>query len=117
MVRTPASPISSSRPELTPAASTTSFRPSRTCSLQSSIDTKRCSNPVLLVPAWQGVADPIERVFALLSRYRQALIETECFYGCPIGSLALELHEPDPAVREKLAANFDGWVTAVQECL
>ena len=73
--------------------------------------------PMLLEPAWAGVDDPIERVFALLGRYRRALEETECFYGCPIGSLALELHEPDPAVRELLAANFSAWVGAVEGCL
>ncbi|HUF27409.1 MAG TPA: TetR/AcrR family transcriptional regulator [Gemmatimonadaceae bacterium] len=73
--------------------------------------------PMLLEPAWQGVDDPIERVFALLASYRGMLVDTGCFYGCPIGSLALELHEPDPPVREKLAANFDGWVAAIRECL
>jgi TetR/AcrR family transcriptional repressor of nem operon len=72
--------------------------------------------PMLLAPAWQGVADPIERVFALLSAYRRALESTDCTYGCPIGSLALELHEPDPSVRELLAANFQGWVHHVQSC-
>ncbi|MEX2570203.1 MAG: TetR/AcrR family transcriptional regulator [Gemmatimonadota bacterium] len=74
-------------------------------------------SPMLLEPAWRGVEDPIERVFALLARYRMLLDETDCAYGCPIGSLALELHEPDPAVRELLAANFNGWVGAVRECL
>ena len=73
-------------------------------------------HPMLLAPAWEGVADPIERVFALLRRYRGALESTECTYGCPIGSLALELHEPDPPVRERLAANFDAWVAAVERC-
>jgi AcrR family transcriptional regulator len=73
--------------------------------------------PRLLGPAWKGVRDPIERVFALLRAYRRLLVETDCLYGCPIGSLALELHEPDPPVRRKLAANFDGWTGAVQECL
>jgi TetR/AcrR family transcriptional regulator, transcriptional repressor for nem operon len=73
--------------------------------------------PMLLNPAWEGVGDPIERIFALLARYRQALEITECTYGCPIGSLALELHEPDPPVRELLAANFDGWTNAVKVCL
>ena len=57
--------------------------------------------PMLLEPAWAGVDDPIARVFALLERYR----------------LALELHEPDPPVREWLAANFDGWTDAIRECL
>ena len=73
--------------------------------------------PMLLEPAWAGVEDPIERVFALLARYRGLLEETDCFYGCPIGSLALELHEPDPPVRERLAANFEAWVRAVERCL
>ena len=71
---------------------------------------------MLLEPAWGGVDDPVERVFALLGSYRRALIETECTYGCPIGSIALELHEADPIVRERLAENFTGWVEAVKAC-
>jgi TetR/AcrR family transcriptional repressor of nem operon len=74
-------------------------------------------HPMLLAPAWKGVKDPIERIFALLARYRQALLSTDCFYGCPIGSLALELHEPDPEVRSLLAANFSGWTKAIEQCL
>ncbi|MGZ6038273.1 MAG: TetR/AcrR family transcriptional regulator, partial [Phenylobacterium sp.] len=72
---------------------------------------------MLLEPAWQGVEDPIERIFALLNRYRAALLESECVYGCPIGSLALELHEPDPPVRALLADNFTGWTQAIGGCL
>lgn len=72
---------------------------------------------MLLEPAWQGVADPIDIIFALLAYYRQALVATDCTYGCPIGSLALELHEPDPAVRKLLAANFSAWTGAIAECL
>ena len=60
--------------------------------------------------------DPIERVFALLAAYRSFLELTECTYGCPIGSLALELHEPDPPVRRLMAENFDGWVRHVRAC-
>jgi len=73
--------------------------------------------PMLLQPAWAGVEDPIERVFALLGAYRRMLADNDCLYGCPIGSLALELHEPDPPVREGLAVNFAGWVDHVQACL
>jgi hypothetical protein len=72
--------------------------------------------PMLLDPAWEGVEDPVDRVFALLGAYRRMLIETECTYGCPIGSLALELHEADPVVRERIAENFTGWVEAVKAC-
>ncbi|THD77531.1 MAG: TetR/AcrR family transcriptional regulator [Phenylobacterium sp.] len=72
---------------------------------------------MLLEPAWQGVEDPIARIFALLDRYRFGLLESDCVYGCPIGSLALELHEPDPVVRELLAQNFAGWTRAIGGCL
>ena len=71
---------------------------------------------MLLEPAWRGVDDPIERVFALLDFYREALVATEFRYGCPIGNLALEIHDPDPPVRERLAANFSAWSRAVADC-
>lgn len=73
-------------------------------------------HPMLLEPAWKDVTDPIDRVFALLARYRAALTMTDCTYGCPIGSIALELHEPDPPVRALLAANFKGWIDAIEQC-
>jgi TetR/AcrR family transcriptional repressor of nem operon len=73
--------------------------------------------PMLLEPAWGGVDDPIDKIFALLGHYRTGILESDCTYGCPIGSLALELHEPDPKVRELLAANFEAWTSAVEKCL
>lgn len=72
---------------------------------------------MLLQPLWENVPDPIDRVFALLNGYREHLRATECRYGCPIGYLALEIHEPDPPVREKIAANFNQWVDRVETCL
>ena len=73
--------------------------------------------PMLLEPAWEGVADPIDRIFALLARYRELIVMTDCLYGCPIGSLALELHEPDPVVRERMVENFTAWSGAIRNCL
>ena len=73
--------------------------------------------PMLLTPAWDGIDDPIEKIFALLASYRSALEQSDCLYGCPIGSIALELHEPDPPVRQLLSVNFDGWVSHVEQCL
>ncbi len=70
----------------------------------------------LLAPAWQDIEDPIERVFALLERYRHFLIDSHCYFGCPIGSLALELHDADEQVRAMLAANFNAWIGAVESC-
>lgn len=71
----------------------------------------------LLAPAWSGVDDPIARIFALLAGYRTQLVTTDCTYGCPIGSLALELHEPDPQIRVLLSANFANWTAAIARCL
>ena len=73
--------------------------------------------PMLVEPAWADVSDPVERIFALLAKYRWLILETECTYGCPIGSLALEVHEADPPVRQLLADNFAGWVGAIARCL
>jgi AcrR family transcriptional regulator len=72
---------------------------------------------MLLMPVWKDIADPIERVFALLAKYRELIVQTDCTYGCPIGSLALELHEPDPPVRSLLMDNFSAWVDAIERCL
>lgn len=73
--------------------------------------------PMLLDPLWEGVDDPVARVFALLGGYRRMLADSDCFYGCPIGNLALELHEPDPPVRRLLSENFENWTAAVRTCL
>lgn len=72
---------------------------------------------MLLEPIWGGVDDPIEKIFALLNGYRTMIVESDCTYGCPIGSLALELHEPDPQVRALLAQNFENWTAAIERCL
>ena len=72
---------------------------------------------MLLAPVWDGIEDPRERIFALLNGYRTGLVASDFAYGCPIGNLALEIHEPDPSVRELLAANFANWTGAVEECL
>ncbi|WP_265569868.1 TetR/AcrR family transcriptional regulator [Sphingomicrobium nitratireducens] len=71
----------------------------------------------LLAYAWHGVDDPIEKVFALLDGYRIQLLASDFAHGCPIGNLALEISEPDPRVRELIAANFAQWADAVEACL
>jgi TetR/AcrR family transcriptional regulator, transcriptional repressor for nem operon len=71
---------------------------------------------MLLQPAWIGYEDPIERVFALLARYRMLIVATDCEYGCPIGSLALEMHKARKPVRERISANFVAWTDAVHRC-
>jgi AcrR family transcriptional regulator len=68
-------------------------------------------------PVFARVADPIERVFAVLEGYRQMLLMTECRQGCPIGNLALEMSEKSEAVRERIALNFANWRKAIRQCL
>lgn len=72
--------------------------------------------PMLLQPVWDGVDDPIEKVFALLHGYRRLLLESDFRLGCPIGNIALEIAEPDPVVRTRLVQNFESWVAAVKAC-
>ncbi|WP_284126458.1 TetR/AcrR family transcriptional regulator [Parerythrobacter aestuarii] len=72
---------------------------------------------MLLAPAWDGVEDPIERIFALLNGYRTGLMVSDFEHGCPIGNLALEISEPDPKIRGLLDRNFKGWIDAVEGCL
>lgn len=71
----------------------------------------------LLAYAWAEVDDPIDKIFALLNGYRAGLVSSDFQYGCPIGNLALELHEPDPRIRDLLDRNFKNWIAAVEECL
>lgn len=73
--------------------------------------------PQLLRPAWEASADPLERVFALLDRYRQALVQTDCAYGCPIGRLALEIDAENAPAQQRIAKNFAAWKRAVEVCL
>jgi TetR/AcrR family transcriptional repressor of nem operon len=73
--------------------------------------------PQLLQPAWEGIDDPVERIFALLGRYRTLIVQTDSTYGCPIGRLALEISPAQEAVHRRLAKNFDGWAAAVRGCL
>ena len=75
------------------------------------------ADPVLSVriAAARGLAGvPAERASA---EQRAAIVQTDCTYGCPIGSLALELHEPAPPVRARLEANFTVWIDAIERCL
>jgi AcrR family transcriptional regulator len=73
--------------------------------------------PALLQPAFENTGDPIERIFALLERYRGLILQTDCAYGCPIGRLALEIGPEQRAVHQKIAENFSAWTAAVRKCL
>ncbi len=72
--------------------------------------------PEVLQAIWDRFDDPLERVFKLLDQYRKMLQVTEFSHGCPIGNLAIELAESHPNSRPLIAANFDNWLKAVEQC-
>jgi AcrR family transcriptional regulator len=73
--------------------------------------------PMVLRPAWEAHAEPIDRVFSLLDGYRQRLLDTDCQYGCPIGRLALELDPENAPAHALIAQNFGAWRQAVEACV
>jgi TetR/AcrR family transcriptional regulator, transcriptional repressor for nem operon len=74
-------------------------------------------DPLVLRPAFEGRARPIDRIFALLEGYRQRLVSTDCRYGCPIGRLALELDPENTPAHALIAQNFTAWRAAVETCV
>src|SRR4051794_4132230 len=72
---------------------------------------------VVVQPAFARHRDPIERVFGILSGYRERLISTECRYGCPLGRLALEIEAENLPAHQLIARNFAAWTGAVRGCL
>jgi TetR/AcrR family transcriptional repressor of nem operon len=73
--------------------------------------------PMVIDPAYAKTADPIKRIFAILSGYRDRILQTECKYGCPLGRLALEIDPENRPAHKLIAENFTGWIEAVQECV
>jgi len=61
-----------------------------------------------------AVADPVDRVFAVLGSYRRHLEANNYALGSPLGNLAAELSQSHPQVREKLAAVFAAWTDRMQ---
>src|SRR3974377_737632 len=45
--------------------------------------------PMIVAPAFASVEEPLGRIFAILSGYRDRIVGTDCKYGCPLGRLAL----------------------------
>jgi TetR/AcrR family transcriptional regulator, transcriptional repressor for nem operon len=73
--------------------------------------------PQVMDPAFATTADPVERVFAVLDRYRAGILMTDFRYRCPIGSLALEMQNASDRARELVNRNFDGWRAAIAGCV
>jgi len=70
--------------------------------------------PAVMDPVEAATDDPIERVFVLLDHYRQRMHRESCRLGCPIGNLALEVSDGNPAARSLLHRNFENWANRVE---
>src|ERR1700742_934202 len=73
--------------------------------------------PMIVDPAYATTPEPIERIFAILAGYRERILMTDSQYGCPLGRLALEIDPENRPAHKLIAENFQGWITAVRECI
>ena len=73
--------------------------------------------PMVVDPAFAQTGEPVERIFAILAGYRGRILQTDCKYGCPLGRLALEIDPENRPAHKLIAENFQGWITAVRECI
>ena len=73
--------------------------------------------PRVLKPAFDRVEDPIERLFEVLEGYRLLLKATDFNLGCPIGNLALEVSNSQPAARRLIIDNFKAWCDAIRRLI
>jgi AcrR family transcriptional regulator len=73
--------------------------------------------PAVMDPVEQAVANPIDRVFALLQGYRDRMERESCRMGCPMGNMALEVSDGNPRARALVHDNFENWVGRVETWL
>lgn len=70
--------------------------------------------PAVMEPVESQTSDPISRIFALLNRYRDGMVQHGCRMGCPIGNLALEVSDGNPEARRLIHRNFENWASRVE---
>jgi len=71
-------------------------------------------SPAVMEPVESLNLAPIERIFALLKRYRDGMVRHGCRMGCPIGNLALEVSDGYPEARRLIHRNFENWAQRVE---
>jgi TetR/AcrR family transcriptional repressor of nem operon len=74
-------------------------------------------HPVVMGPAEQAAGDGIDRIFVLLTNYRDGLASLDFRMGCPIGNLALEVADDNAAARRLITQNFENWAAVVRSWL
>lgn len=73
--------------------------------------------PTTVNPIFEKITDPLDRIFAILDVYRRNLLNSEFSCGCFIGKLALEIHDSQSHLQERIAHPFDNWTTTIEQCL
>ncbi len=73
--------------------------------------------PIVMAPPFSRESDPIERIFAVLTDYRERIVQCDLEYECPIGKLALEIGRHSAAARVKIAENVAAWRAHIHQCL
>jgi TetR/AcrR family transcriptional regulator, transcriptional repressor for nem operon len=73
--------------------------------------------PTIVNPIFEKITDLIERIFAILHVYRRNLVNSEFSCGCFIGKLALEIHDSQSHLHERIAKGFDNWTATIEQCL
>jgi len=68
-------------------------------------------------PVFAQVRDPIERIFAILAKYRGFLIANGCQQGCPVANLVCELGDTHPEVSRRVSNLFAAWRGGIERCL
>ena len=71
----------------------------------------------VFAPLFAQVRDPIERIFAILARYREFLVANGCQQGCPIANLICELGDTHPEVSRRVSNLFAAWRGGIERCL
>jgi AcrR family transcriptional regulator len=74
-------------------------------------------HPRVMQPVEEKTSDPIERIFALMDRYRMGMDMFQCRMGCPIGNLALEVADDNPDARKLIDRNFANWARYIRRWL
>jgi AcrR family transcriptional regulator len=70
--------------------------------------------PAVMDPVEAAVANPVDRVFALLQGYRDRMEHEGCRMGCPMGNMALEVSDGNARARGLVHDNFESWAGRVE---
>ncbi len=70
-----------------------------------------------VMSADEGAGDPINRIFAILDRYRRNVLGGRFPFGSPLGGLSAEVSENHPQVRARLAEVLAAWTAGIEALL